>query len=73
MEGQIKLSNEDTNEEEYSVSILMNFPQCSNSTVLGSLIGNTQCENFRIFLPLRFYMELILVVLKFLKAAILTI
>ena len=32
MEGQIKLSNEDTNEEEYSVSILMNFPQCSNST-----------------------------------------
>ena len=33
-------------------------------TELGSLIGNTQCGNFRIFLPLRFYVKSILVILK---------
>ena len=30
-------------------------------TDLGSLIGNSQCGNFRIFLPLRFYVESILI------------
>ena len=34
----------------------------TTSTDLGSLIGNTQCENIRIFLPLRFYMKSILVI-----------
>ena len=34
------------------------------STDLDSLIGITQCENFRIFFPLRFYVKSILVVLK---------
>ena len=33
-------------------------------TDLGSLIGNTQCGNFRIFLPIRFYVKSILVILK---------
>ena len=33
-------------------------------TDLGSLIGNTQCGTFRIFLPLIFYVKSILVVLK---------
>ena len=32
-------------------------------TDLGSLIGNTQCGIFRILLPLRFYVESILVIL----------
>ena len=40
---------------------------------LGSLIGNTQCGNFRIFQPLRFYAKSILVILNLPKAAILTI
>ena len=35
-----------------------------NNTDLGSLIGNIQCGNFRIFLPLRFYVNSILVILK---------
>ena len=43
------------------------------STDLGILIGNTQCGNLRIFLPLRFYVKLILVILKPPKTAILTI
>ena len=34
------------------------------NTDLGSLIGNTQYENFKIFLPHRFYLTLILVLLK---------
>ena len=34
------------------------------STDLGSLIGNTQCQNFRIFVLLRFYVKSILVILK---------
>ena len=33
-------------------------------TDLGSLIGNTQCGNFRIFLPLRFYVKSTLVILN---------
>ena len=33
-------------------------------TDLGSLIGNLQLVNFRIFLPLRFYVKSILVILK---------
>ena len=33
-------------------------------TDLGSLIGNLQCWNFRIFLPLRFYAKSILVILR---------
>ena len=36
-----------------------------NTTELGSLFGNTQCENFRTFLPLRFNAKLILFILKF--------
>ena len=35
-----------------------------SSTDLGSIIGNTQCGNFRIFLLSRFYVKLILVILK---------
>ena len=38
--------------------------ECSASTDLGSLIGNSQCGIFRIFLPLTFYVKSILVVLK---------
>ena len=34
------------------------------NTDLGSLIGDEQCGNFRIFLQLRFCMKLILVILK---------
>ena len=34
------------------------------TTDLGSLIGNTQCGNICIFLPLRFYVKSILVILK---------
>ena len=34
------------------------------NTDLGSLIGNTQCGNCGIFLPLRFYVKSILVILK---------
>ena len=34
------------------------------STDLGSLIGKTQCGNFRNFLPLRIYVKSILVILK---------
>ena len=34
------------------------------NTDLGSLYGKTQCGNFRIFLPLRFYVKSILVILK---------
>ena len=33
-------------------------------TDLGSLIGNTQCGNFKIFLPLRFCVKSLLVILK---------
>ena len=33
-------------------------------TDLGSLIGNTQCRNFRNFLPLGFYVKSMLVILK---------
>ena len=33
-------------------------------TDLGSLIGITQCGNFRTFLPLKFYVKSILVILK---------
>ena len=33
-------------------------------TDLGSLIRNIHCENFRIFLPLRFYVKSILVLVK---------
>ena len=33
----------------------------------GIFIGNTQCGNFRIFLPLKFYEKSILVILKPLK------
>ena len=33
-------------------------------TDLGSIIGNTQCGNFRFFLPHRFYVKSILVILK---------
>ena len=32
-------------------------------TWVGNLIGITQCENLRIFLPLRFYVKSILVIL----------
>ena len=42
-------------------------------TDLGSLIGNTQCGNFRILLPLRIYVKSILVTLKHCKTALLTI
>ena len=34
------------------------------STDLGNLIGNTQCENFRFFLPFRSYVKSIMVTLK---------
>ena len=34
------------------------------STDLGSLIGNTQCGYFRIFVQLRFYVKSILVIVK---------
>ena len=52
----------------------VNFNCNSNCiTDLGSLIGNTQCENFWAFLPFRFYVKSILVVLKPPKTAILTI
>ena len=37
---------------------------CSWTTEVGGLIGNTQCENFRIFLPFRLYVKSILVILK---------
>ena len=43
------------------------------STDLGSLFGITQCGNFRIFLPVRFYVKSILVILKFQKLPFLTI
>ena len=36
----------------------------ASNTDLGSLIGNTQSGNFRNFLPLRFYVKSILVILK---------
>ena len=42
-------------------------------TDLGSLIGNSQCENFRIFPLLRFYVKSIFVMLKPPKTAIQTI
>jgi len=42
-------------------------------TDLGILIGNTQCESFGIFLPLRFYMKSILVIMNPQKIAIFTI
>ena len=38
--------------------------EMKSTTDLASLIGNTQCENFRIFLPLIFYVKSILVILK---------
>ena len=41
--------------------------QLTQAWVLRSLIGNTQCENFRIFLPLRFYVKSILAILKLQK------
>ena len=37
---------------------------------LGSLIVNTQCKNFKIFHPLRFYVKSILVILKPQKTAV---
>ena len=41
-----------------------NSKSLSGTTDLGSLIGNTQCGNFRIFLPLKSYVKSILVILK---------
>ena len=41
-------------------------------TDMGSLIGNTQCENFRIILPLRFYVKSTLVIQRYQKTAIVT-
>ena len=46
---------------------------CTLFTDLGSLIGNKQCGNFRISLPLRFYVKSILVIFEAPKIAILTI
>ena len=44
--------------------LMWNKLEILNHTYLGSLIGNTQCVNFRIFLPLRFYVESILIIFK---------
>ena len=55
------------------ITVLCFLCKYIHTTDLGSLIGNTQCGNFRIFLPLRFYVKLILVILKPQKTAILTI
>ena len=41
-----------------------NNPFSKRGTDLGILIGKSQCGNFRIFLPLRFYVKSILVILK---------
>ena len=46
------------------VSAVLANDEVFNHTDLGSLIGNTQCGNFRIFMPLRFYVKSILVILK---------
>ena len=43
---------------------MANFKWVLFTTDLGNLIGNTKCGNFRIFLSLRFYQKLILVILK---------
>ena len=43
------------------------FCHLDSITDLGSLIGNSQFGNFRIFSLLRFYMKLILIILKPLK------
>ena len=47
------------------------FPHCG--TDLGSLIGNTQCENIRIFLPFKFIREINYGHFEAPKIAILTI
>ena len=47
---------------EFSISLLQ--LKSFQVTDLGSLIGTTQCEKFWIFLPLRFYVKSILVILK---------
>ena len=49
------------NNNNNNVSTLFDF---NLNTDLGSLIGNIQCGNVRIFLPLRFYVNSILVILK---------
>ena len=38
-------------------SLVMALQGLKTFTDMGSLIGNTQCGNFRIFLPLRFYVK----------------
>ena len=38
------------------------FTVSFEATDLGSLFGNAQCENFKIFLKLRFYLKSILVI-----------
>ena len=43
---------------------LWNVKGLKSGTDLGSLIGNTQCGNFRVCLPLRLCMKLVLVILK---------
>ena len=44
-----------------TIWLLSKLPICTD---LGSLIGKTQCGNFRNFLPLRFYVKSNLVMLK---------
>ena len=46
------------------VSAVLANDEVFNHTDLGSLIGNIHCGNFSIFLPLRFYVKSILVILK---------
>ena len=50
-----------------SSKISPTYSKIIDSTDLGSLIGNTQCGNFRIFLRLRFYVKTILVFPEFQK------
>ena len=46
-------------------SIAQNLSRRSkNNTDLASQIGNTECRNFRIFLPFRLYLKSILVIFK---------
>ena len=47
--------------------VIKKYSENVSSTDLGSLILNTQCGNFMIFLPLRFYVKSILVILKLQK------
>ena len=57
----------ETGGEGLSVMFLEEKRITVRGTDLGKLIGNIQCGNFRIFLPLRFYVKSILVNLKPLK------